>query len=273
MSPLGRAALAYAERLGIAVHPISVTKAPLSPHGFKDATRDPATIRDWWSRTPDANIGTICDWFFVVDVDPRNGGHDTVAAWPPFPPTWEALTGSGGLHVYFKHDPALDTIPLGKLLGGVDIKGGSRGYVLLPPSRSSSGPYRWRQKPSQTPLAEAPRWLVDLIVETKRKPVAPREPVDPTRYAGVDRVDRARRYASRIPGAVSGQGGHDATVRAACMIARGFALSHDEAFAVMSEWNQTCQPPWSDAELKRKITETLDRGTMTIGALLKGRAA
>src|SRR5688572_27808667 len=124
------AALAYAQRLGIAVHPVSRSKAPLSPHAFKDATTDAAQIHNWWRTHPNANIGARCDWFFVVDGDPRNGGDRVLEQWRAthgeMPRTWEASTGSGGVHFYFRHAPELDAVPLGKLVDGIDIKGGGR---------------------------------------------------------------------------------------------------------------------------------------------------
>src|SRR5258708_4431274 len=50
-------ALAYA-RVGFAVFPCRPRgKEPITKHGFKDATRDEAQIRKWWTRWPDANIG------------------------------------------------------------------------------------------------------------------------------------------------------------------------------------------------------------------------
>lgn len=66
-------------------------------------------------------------------------------------------------------------------------------------------------------------------------------------------VERARRYVAMMPAAVSGQGGHNATFRVACVLVLGFALSESEAMAVLSEWNQGCQPPWSEHELQHKI--------------------
>lgn len=50
-------------------------KAPLTAHGFKDATTDPARIRAWWHRWPDANvaIATGEPGPDVLDVD----NHDT----------------------------------------------------------------------------------------------------------------------------------------------------------------------------------------------------
>lgn len=264
MSVLGKSALAYAGALGVRVHPISRTKAPLSPHGFKDATTDAQQIRQWWATHPNANIGAACDWFFVVDVDPRSGGRETVNGWGrDMPETWEAETGSGGTHWYFRHHEALDSVPLGALgpaHPGVDIKGGNRGYVLLPPSVSNSGPYRWERWPRSTPLADAPDWLISLILEAKRRPVHAPRVVDTTLYQGVDRVERARRYARRISPAVSGSGGHHATIKVAACITRGFALSKAEAFSVLAEWNRSCEPPWSDEELMRKIEQTLASG-------------
>src|SRR4051794_5834423 len=34
-----------------------VGKAPLTPHGFLDFTRDAETIRAWWAQWPAANVG------------------------------------------------------------------------------------------------------------------------------------------------------------------------------------------------------------------------
>jgi len=66
-------------------------------------------------------------------------------------------------------------------------------------------------------------------------------------------IDRARKYMDRLPVAVSGQGGHNATFRAACVLLIGFALNKSEALCLMSEFNQRCQPPWSEKELMHKI--------------------
>jgi Bifunctional DNA primase/polymerase, N-terminal len=47
-----------------------VGKAPIAAHGSDDATRDPALIRDWWQRWPDANIGFNLEKSGIVDVAP-----------------------------------------------------------------------------------------------------------------------------------------------------------------------------------------------------------
>lgn len=67
--------------------------------------------------------------------------------------------------------------------------------------------------------------------------------------------DRARRYLKEVPPAVSGQGGHNATYHAACVLVRGFALAVPDALEVLTEWNTGCKPPWSHKDLLRKIHE------------------
>ena len=60
MSELGKAALNYAS-LGWYIFPIvSGQKNPLTKHGVKDATNVVHTIRMWWEKWPNANIGLAC---------------------------------------------------------------------------------------------------------------------------------------------------------------------------------------------------------------------
>lgn len=73
--------------------------------------------------------------------------------------------------------------------------------------------------------------------------------------AGGDVNERARRYLTTIPGAVSGDRGHDRTFYAASRLVRGFALDPDAAYPLLAEWNQTCSPAWSEYELRRKLGE------------------
>jgi replicative DNA helicase len=68
-------------------------------------------------------------------------------------------------------------------------------------------------------------------------------------------VERARKYLSKLPPAVSGQRGHDKTFHVACVLVLGFGLSESEALPVILEWNQFCQPPWTERELARKLSE------------------
>lgn len=71
-------------------------------------------------------------------------------------------------------------------------------------------------------------------------------------------IERARRYLDKMPPAISGSGGHDATFRAACCLVHGFALPEGDALALLTRWNEShCSPPWSEGELRHKIASAL----------------
>lgn len=76
-------------------------------------------------------------------------------------------------------------------------------------------------------------------------------------YAPESVIERARKYIAQMPPAVSGQGGHKAAFKVACVLTIGFGLARDTALALLREWNQTCQPPWSERELIHKIESAL----------------
>jgi hypothetical protein len=72
-------------------------------------------IRSWWERWPTANVGIVTGMISglcVLDVDPRNGGFDTLAALDARGATMPddnpvVITGSEGLHHYFGLDHPL----------------------------------------------------------------------------------------------------------------------------------------------------------------------
>jgi archaellum biogenesis ATPase FlaH len=89
----------------------------------------------------------------------------------------------------------------------------------------------------------------------KRYWPAPKPPEDFSDSPAV--MDRARKYLSKIPPSVSGCGGHNSAFHAACVLTHGFMLDREQALTVIGEWNQLCQPPWSDRELEHKIDSAL----------------
>lgn len=70
-------------------------------------------------------------------------------------------------------------------------------------------------------------------------------------------MERAMSYAAKVPGAVSGQGGHDATYELACKLCVDFGLTQEEAMKVLKVWNETCSPPWTERELDHKIRSAM----------------
>lgn len=172
-------------------------KHPLYERWQTSPMRDPAAVREQWAGRPGANIGIVTgvvSGFWVLDVDPDNGGHTAlaalVAAYGPLPETYTVLTGSGGMHYYFALPDWEPTASRGRLPVGLDVRG-KGGQVVAPPSVSSKGPYRVG---SDTVIAPAPAWLLDMI-----------RPVRAESYSSVTKLedgpaaggpDRARGYAS-----------------------------------------------------------------------------
>lgn len=68
-------------------------------------------------------------------------------------------------------------------------------------------------------------------------------------------IERARNYVARIPGAVSGNGGHNATFHVACVLVKGFALTESQSLSLITAWNTRCEPPWTEQELVHKISD------------------
>jgi len=73
--------------------------------------------------------------------------------------------------------------------------------------------------------------------------------------------ERARRYVAKIPPAVSGQGGHNRTFYAACILVDGFALPREDALELLRDYNKRCQPPWSESDLLHKVDSAIARTT------------
>jgi Bifunctional DNA primase/polymerase, N-terminal len=122
-------------------------KIPATPHGYLDATTDPAQVTEWFDRHPHRNlaVATGAPGPDVLDIDSRG---PAASGFPALARLRDAglldgavgqvRTPSGGLHVYFDgssqragHLPAchVDFLAVG-------------GYVLIPPSQVDGRPYR-----------------------------------------------------------------------------------------------------------------------------------
>lgn len=108
-------------------------KAPTPmPHGHKGYTSDLDAL--WNLYRPVYNLGgRPAPHHLVLDIDPRNGGFDTVTKLGLTPPPGSMVirTGSGGYHVWFSK-PSQQKVR-GQLGPGIDIKTHT-GQILLPPS-------------------------------------------------------------------------------------------------------------------------------------------
>jgi Bifunctional DNA primase/polymerase, N-terminal/Primase C terminal 1 (PriCT-1) len=222
-------------------------KHPRTEHGMKNATCDADTLRAWWQRWPDANIGLATgavSGVVVLDEDPRHGGHLTreelEARHGKLPETPEQLTGGGGRHVLLAHPGVEVRNDAGNRLGaGLDVRGDG-GYIVLSPSIHMSGRrYEWEASshPDDVPLAALPTWLLHLLQAPGTKSKA---------KAGAD--------GEPIP---EGQRNRTLTSLAGSMRRRG--MTPEEIYAALAAVNaQRCRPPLPDEEI-RKIADSVGR--------------
>lgn len=264
------AALAYAWRRW-PVFPVDWRpgrrKAPLTRHGFKDATTDEAAICGWWRRWPDALIGCPTGRFFVVlDVDRRGGadGLDTLSDFGLLlPDTPISHTPSGGLHLYFAPLPMRSTTGAAGRGIGPCLDWRAQGSSIILPSPGSG--YSWDPHVNfrTVPLANVP---VELMPREPERPPA-REPVRPAiglSAYGEGALDAAAR---RIMGAPPGE--QEATLNAESFsigtLAGAGGVPADFARRVLIWAGRQMRDgdpgrPWRPAEIEQKIDRSFDQG-------------
>ena len=116
----------------------NICKNPASPHGFQDAVLDAEQICALWKQHPGQLIGVPTGEVSDVDVlDLDSAKHPEAIVWwmanrQRIPHTRTHQTGSGGLHIYFKHN-ALARTGNGRLGEGIDVKAAG-GYVVWWPA-------------------------------------------------------------------------------------------------------------------------------------------
>lgn len=170
-----KAALALA-KAGKAVFPARAdTKRPHVKDWQNIATTDPAKLRRWWRKWPDAMPALPTgerNGIAVLDLDQKNDkdgaaallelGHDPAAMIGP-----SIATPSGGRHIYFRHQPGLRT-SADKIGPGVDVRA-EGGFVIAPGAVNGKGVYGKLSGPLKRLFADLPEWPAGL------KP-PPREP-------------------------------------------------------------------------------------------------
>jgi len=154
----------------------------------RQASTAPATVRGWWRRRPDANVGLATGRRFdVLDLDGSQGVEALRAALSIAPhqhPGPVARTGGDGWHLLYAPTGLGNRVGL---LPGVDWRG-SGGLIVAPPSRHASGrSYAWVH-PLTVTLPEVPAGLWRLLAP----PPATRTTLPPAATP----TGRARGYAA-----------------------------------------------------------------------------
>jgi hypothetical protein len=140
------------------------------------ATVDVGQVARWWARWPAANVAVAtgaASGLVVLDVDPRNGGDDSLDALErehgPLPDGPRVLSGGGGVHRFFLRPAAEVPLRGVPLAPGVDVKADA-GYVVAPPSLHASGRrYVWElgAGPDDVALPPLPPWAVTRLARPR----------------------------------------------------------------------------------------------------------
>ncbi len=197
----------------------------------------------WSGWRADHNVGIATgepSGFWVLDIDPENGGTESAARLTSehpemFDPTIVVITGSGGWHYYF----AMPDFPVGNSRGrlkdypGIDVRG-TGGQVVAPPSRTDKGGYRLASNSADT-IGQAPAWMLDMIRPVERAtadveqaeatPVSDLEPAEAkrlhryyeqARQAEIDRLIKMDEARQDDPSQYRGEPWDETTFAVAC---------------------------------------------------------
>lgn len=223
---------------------------------------------------------TGCEYnLVIVDCDSPEAEAWARAALPHTP--WMARTRSGGLHLGYLYP----SIPLSlkikktiKYFGKEDKRQldiiADGGFCAMPPS----GGYTWENgEPDMDEMVQFdPSWLPGgeklLVPRPVRKAPLDGDALQNLRAEMGSPVSppvlqEARRYAEKLaPLAIQGQAGRDTMFSVCCRLGRDYALSFDQAWEVLSEYNERCVPPFDDQELFQHLEGAVFRGTSDMGS-------
>jgi hypothetical protein len=219
------------------VFPCDANKRPVTEHGFKDATRDPAQIAAMFRRPGACMIGVptgAASDLLVIDLDVKDGrpGLEWLAAnQHRIPRTRQHSTRSGGRHLLFRYPQGRDIRnSASKIAPGVDCRANG-GYIITAPSAGYS-------VLDDAMPADPPAWLIALL-DPPAPPPRPAQPLrnpapgEATKY-GRTSIDSA---CDRIASAHHGQK-HDTLNREAYGVGQlvaGGEITDGEAFARLQD--------------------------------------
>jgi hypothetical protein len=92
--------------------PCARNKRPATPRGFHDAVSDPVGLHALWRQYPAPLVGVATGAISGIDVLDFDRKHPEAAAWwsrnrDNLPQTRAHRTRSGGLHLFFRHQPGM----------------------------------------------------------------------------------------------------------------------------------------------------------------------
>lgn len=234
--------------------------------------------RAQWSEhlTNGGGVGMALNSTFIcIDIDPRNGGRESFTKLEeelgplpqtgPFELTGTDEEGRRGAHIYFRNPGGIDS-NINNLAPGVEVK--VNGYVVCAPSPHACGTsYAWGKgngPDKQLPdLPEA--WVRVIYGHQKATPQTPVS-IDLTPADLDSAIEQARVSVRQLEPSVAGENGHGAAWLAAVTVVRGYCLPEPDAFTVFNEeFNNRCEPAWSQREILHKLKQAATRSNKEWG--------
>jgi hypothetical protein len=210
-------------------------------------------LTDWFS-VGERDIALVTgNGVVVVDVDDPSLLELVIARCGDTP--MRCRTPSGGMHLYYAMRSGIRYGNAVRINGmPIDLRC-EGAYIVCPWSRNADGvPYEWVGElihaDDLPPLRIS--WLRERGPRRLVTPVMP-----PTNAENA--AWRARGYLAHVEGAIAGMRGHDRTFRVACVLTIKFGLTMEQAWPLFLEWNEQCEPPWSEKELLHKLQDAINQ--------------
>jgi hypothetical protein len=150
----------------------------------------------------------------------------------------------------------------------IEIRGTGLQTLVGPSIHPSGEPYdRLAGEPAKVSVEVLMAAVAKIATEVVRRRHGESKPIEPIpdssarppRKSPTDRehlLKRASAYLGKLPPAISGCGGHNATYWAAIVLVHGFELTEAEALTLLErEFNPRCDPEWTQRELLHKVKD------------------
>jgi len=252
-----------------------VGKHPCPKAWQKKASDDPDTVRDWWRRAPQRNIGLVMGGegrLVALDVDGPDGRASLAeleAKHGTLPATLSSASGrdDGGEHRIFRLPTHLDLarIKNRKFLPGLDVKA-NNGQIACAPSEHNTGRiYTWTVR---VEVAEMPEWLYAAMCMATTSPATTptptpatkSRPLAPNSSATVRYVMRALDKACQDIATTSEGSRNEKLFAKACTVLEYFhgeQMDHAEAIDELTAAGMSCG--LSKGEVRKVLSNAWDR--------------
>ena len=242
---LKECALNYVNQ-GFSIFPLrSKSKVPAISGGFLASTTNTDIIDAWWSERPKSNIaiatGDRSGGIVVIDIDVDEikgiDGRESIREWEKkyskLPATATAITGRGGIHLYYKSSLQLPSKI--NLLDGVDIRANG-GYVVAPGSIHENGrEYIWDLDIEDYGIQPLPQSFIDLILKSSKS----------EHFEVQEEIKQGSRtnYLFKMVASMMAKGFDDDSIR----------------LCIETENHKKCKPPLTSRELENEVFKALSR--------------